>query len=84
VVAAGPVLATIPADAVFLAVVECLRAWDVAWYWSREEAALSEYVQFAGAMVLFIAILVGSYFFVLTSSGARESERRAERERGSS
>jgi hypothetical protein len=45
---------------------------------------LSEYVQFAGAMVLFIAILVGSYFFVLTSPSVSESERRAERDHESS
>jgi hypothetical protein len=36
--------------------------------------SLSEYVQFAGAMVLFVAVLTGSYFFVLTSPGARENE----------
>ncbi len=43
---------------------------------------LSEYVQFAGAMILFVGILVGSYFFVLTSPSARENEPRFGRERG--
>jgi hypothetical protein len=43
---------------------------------------LSEYVQFAGAMILFVGILVGSYFFVLTSLSARENESRSGRERG--
>jgi hypothetical protein len=38
---------------------------------------LSEYVQFAGAMILFVGILVGSSFFVLTSPSARENERRS-------
>ena len=35
-------------------------------------------------MVLFIAILIGSYFFVLTSPGARENEARSERDRENS
>lgn len=43
---------------------------------------LSEYVQFAGAMVLFVGILVGSYVFVLTSASARENEPRSGRECG--
>ncbi len=43
---------------------------------------LSEYVQFAGAMILFVGILVGSYFFVLISPSARENEPRSGRERG--
>jgi hypothetical protein len=38
---------------------------------------LSEYVQYAGAMILFVGILVGSYSFVLTSSGAREYKSRS-------
>ena len=45
---------------------------------------MSEYVQFAAAMVLFIAILIGSYWFVLYSPGSpsrRQRERVAERER---
>jgi hypothetical protein len=45
---------------------------------------LSEYVQFAVAMVLFIAILIGSYWFVLyspESTGRREERRRAARDR---
>src|SRR5215210_2054255 len=42
---------------------------------------LSEYVQFGEAMVPFIAILIGSYSFVLTSPGARENETRFERDR---
>ncbi|MDQ4001285.1 MAG: hypothetical protein M3283_09855 [Actinomycetota bacterium] len=45
---------------------------------------MSEYVQLAGAMVLFIAILIGSYWFVLYSPGSpsrRQREREAERER---
>jgi hypothetical protein len=53
---------------------------------SREEAALSEYMQFVGAMVLMVAFLIGSYWFVLYapgSPGRRQRERQAERERGS-
>jgi hypothetical protein len=46
-----------------------------------EEAVLSEYVQFAGAMSLFVGILVGSYSFVLTSPDAREYEPRPGRGR---
>jgi hypothetical protein len=60
------------ANIVFLAVVECLRACNGARYWSIG-GGLSEYVQFGEAMVLFIAILIGSYFFVLISPGAREN-----------
>ena len=45
---------------------------------------MSEYVQFAGARVLLVAILTGSYFFVLTSPGARENETRVERDRENS
>jgi hypothetical protein len=47
---------------------------------------LSEYVQFVGAMVLMVAFLSGSYWFVLYapgSPGRRQRERQAERERGS-
>ena len=40
---------------------------------------MSEYVQFAGAMILFVGILVGSYSFVLTWSGAREHKSRSGR-----
>jgi hypothetical protein len=43
---------------------------------------LSEYVQFAGAMILFVGILVGSYSFVLTAPSALENEPRSGRERG--
>ena len=53
---------------------------------SREEAALSEYVQFVGAMVLMLAFLIGSYWFVLYapgSPGRRQREQQDERERGS-
>jgi hypothetical protein len=53
---------------------------------SREEAALSEYVQFVGAMVLMLAFLIGSYWFVLYapgSPGRRQREQQVERERGS-
>ena len=53
---------------------------------SREEAALSEYVQFVIAMVLMVAFLIGSYWFVLYapgSPGRRQREWQAERERGS-
>ena len=53
---------------------------------SREEAALSEYVQFVGAMVLMLAFLIGSYWFVLYapgSPGRRQMEQQVERERGS-
>jgi hypothetical protein len=38
---------------------------------------LAEYVQFAGAMTLFVGILVRSYFFFMTSLSARENERRS-------
>ena len=41
---------------------------------------MSEYVQFAEAMTLFVALLVGSYFFVLTSPSARGNESRSGRE----
>lgn len=50
------------------------------------EADLSEYVQFIGAMVLMVAILIGSYWFVLYapgSPGRRQRERHEENERGS-
>ena len=53
---------------------------------SREEAALSEYVQFVIAMVLMVAFLIGSYWFVLYapgSPGRRQREQQVERERGS-
>ena len=51
---------------------------------SREEAVLSEYVQFVGAMVLMVAFLIGSYWFVLYAPGRRQRERAgAGRERGS-
>jgi membrane protein implicated in regulation of membrane protease activity len=42
----------------------------------------SEYLEFAIAMVLFVAILVGSYLFVLTSSQSGQQRGRRE-ERGS-
>ena len=43
----------------------------------------SEYVEFAIAMVLFVAILVGSYLFVLTSQrGQNGGERGRREERG--
>ena len=42
---------------------------------------MSEYVQFAAAMILFIGILNGSYSFVLTSPSARENEIRSKRDR---
>jgi membrane protein implicated in regulation of membrane protease activity len=42
----------------------------------------SEYVEFAIAMVLFVAILVGSYLFVLTPSQSGQQRGRRE-ERGS-
>ncbi len=51
----------------------------------REETVLSEYVQFVGAMVLMVAFLIGSYWFVLYapgSPGRRQRERQAERARG--
>lgn len=41
---------------------------------------MPEYVQFAGAIVLFIGILIGSYSLVLTSPSARENETRSERD----
>ncbi len=46
---------------------------------------MSEYVQFAGAVVLMVAVLIGSYSFVLYapgSPGRRQREREVERERG--
>jgi hypothetical protein len=46
---------------------------------------LSEYVQFMGAMVLMVAFLIGSYWFVLHapgSPGRRQRERQAARTRG--
>ncbi len=52
--------------------------------WSREETSLSEYLQFAGLMVFFILILLGSYWFVLYSPGApssRQEEWQEARER---
>jgi hypothetical protein len=44
----------------------------------------SEYLEFAIAMVLFVAILVGSYLFVLTSSqrGQNGGQRGRREERG--
>jgi hypothetical protein len=47
------------------------------------EAFLSEYVQFGLAMALMIALLLGSYWFVLSPSRgekqqAKESERQAD------
>ena len=48
----------------------------------REETVLSEYVQFVGVMVLMVAFLIGSYWFVLYapgSPGRRQRERQAER-----
>ena len=50
----------------------------------REEAVLSEYEQFAGAMSLFVGILVGSCFFVWTSPSVREDAPRSGREHGGS
>ena len=47
---------------------------------------MSEYVQFAGAMVLMLAMLIGAYWFVLYapgSPGRSQNERAKERERGS-
>lgn len=44
---------------------------------------MSEYVQFAVMMALFIAILIGSYGFMLKSSGSpnqAQKERQAQRE----
>ena len=40
----------------------------------------SEYVEFAIAMVLFVAILVGSYLFVLTSQRGQNGGQRGRRE----
>lgn len=39
----------------------------------------SEYVQFAGALVLFAVILIGSYWFVYAPT--RRSEKRREEEK---
>ncbi len=52
--------------------------------WSREETDLSEYLQFAVLMVLFVLILLGSYWFVLYSPGApsrRQEDRQEAMER---
>ena len=46
----------------------------------EEEAALSEYVQFAAAMVLFIAILIGSYWFVVFGPNRSEGRRQRDEE----
>lgn len=80
----GPVPSTTRTGEALLAVVECLRARDVARHWSREETALSEYLQFASLMVLFVVILLGSYWFVLYSPGSptrEQRERQSERGR---
>ena len=45
---------------------------------------MSEYLQFAGLMILFVLILLGSYWFVLYSPGAlsrRQEDRQEARER---
>jgi hypothetical protein len=42
----------------------------------------SEYLEFAIAMGLFVAILVGSYLFVITSSSQRGGQRGRREERG--
>ena len=44
---------------------------------------MSEYVQFTGAMVLMVAALIGSYWFVLYAPGRPQRERATGRERGS-
>lgn len=38
----------------------------------------SEYIEFAIAMAMFVAILVGSYLFVITPQKQREEERDTE------
>jgi CHASE2 domain-containing sensor protein len=38
----------------------------------------SEYIEFAIAMAMFVAILVGSYLFVITPQKQREEERDSE------
>lgn len=35
----------------------------------------TEYLQFGGALVLFLGILVGSYWFVYAPSGGRKDEK---------
>ncbi len=60
------------------AVVESRQGYIAAW--SRGDG-LPEYAQFAGAMVLFLGILIGSYWFVLAPTSQRK-ERRGESERG--
>ena len=50
---------------------------------SIEEAVLSEYVQFAVVMAVFIAILIGSYGFMMKASGSpdqAQKERQSQRE----
>ena len=42
---------------------------------------MSEYVEFAGAMVLFVGILVGSYWFVVIGPGRNRVQPRAEEKR---
>jgi hypothetical protein len=46
----------------------------------REEATLPEHGQFAEAIIWFIVILIGAYWFVLSSG--REEQWRTERKRG--
>ncbi|HLM78101.1 MAG TPA: hypothetical protein VK361_06910 [Rubrobacteraceae bacterium] len=36
---------------------------------------MSEYVQFAGAVALLVVILIGSYWFVVTSARSPEQRR---------
>lgn len=46
---------------------------------------MPEYVQFVLAMIFFVVVLIGSYWFVLytpEATGQREEQRRAERDRG--
>ena len=41
---------------------------------------MSEYVQFAAAMVLFVSILIGSYWFVVFGPERSEERRRRDEE----
>ena len=52
-----------------------LGARDDTRRWLREEAALFEYAQLGGVMVLFVTILISSYWFVVFAPTRREEER---------
>jgi ABC-type branched-subunit amino acid transport system permease subunit len=47
----------------------------------RRGRVLSEYIQFAAAMVLMVAILIGSYWFVIYSPAGRSMSGQKDDER---